>query len=337
MNLSKVKNKRGGRVAKAQKYDAKTVKVDYKDNDALATLKECQNGCLTSTSIPENPVKESHVQSADNAYSTRRDVVGNQHKLNALAMVPQVLLDPDDTRFGLAKDDVDSDDPHPLTVEAPSSQPSHDRSTVTPKSDDGMGIPRGKARVGFGQPDTVSERVSDCPSVGNGTPKSGTASSRGEASIAVKPIVRPPFPKLVRDRSPIVGVSSGDSLRVCFRVGEALNVGSQAVRTNSNVLLELYAKVHSSHRDPRTMQQHFIFTDLWAQNGPSLQGVSDLTKSIGIQDSDSKALLSVSDGSKMCRCIGRMRRDDQQWKLSVLNIWEADWDDVEYVRGVIAS
>lgn len=36
----------------------------------------------------------------------------------------------------------------------------------------------------------------------------------------------------------------------------------------------------------------------------------------------------------MCRLIARMKRDGMKWRLEVLNIWEATWEDVEYVAGI---
>lgn len=39
----------------------------------------------------------------------------------------------------------------------------------------------------------------------------------------------------------------------------------------------------------------------------------------------------------MCRMIARMRRDDTKWKLEILNVWEATWEDVEHVAGIYAS
>ena len=56
-------------------------------------------------------------------------------------------------------------------------------------------------------------------------------------------LVRKSFPTPVLDRSPIFGVSNEIVLRTCFRLGEALNIGSQAVRSRKNVVIELYARV----------------------------------------------------------------------------------------------
>ena len=81
-----------------------------------------------------------------------------------------------------------------------------------------------------------------------------TSLTRGETTalvagkFAVQPIARPPFPQKVRDRSPIIGVSSDMLLRTCFRTGEALNVGSQAVRMGHTVFIELYARVSSGYK-----------------------------------------------------------------------------------------
>lgn len=74
---------------------------------------------------------------------------------------------------------------------------------------------------------------------------------------AQKPIVRSAFPAAVRDRSPVIGLSSNTVLKTCFRVGEAINQSCQAVKTGNAILIELYARVLVSERD--STQQRFTF------------------------------------------------------------------------------
>ncbi|KAF2098235.1 hypothetical protein NA57DRAFT_77027 [Rhizodiscina lignyota] len=153
----------------------------------------------------------------------------------------------------------------------------------------------------------------------------------------IKPIVRAPLPKPIRDRSPIVGVTPSTLLRVCFRVGEALNVGAQAIREGNSVILELYARVISSYREAHTSKQHFMFADIWARRGPSIKGTYDIWKGSDLWDEDSKVFLDMHGEEKLCRCIARMKREDHEWRLAVLNIWQADWNDIEYVRGILTN
>lgn len=39
----------------------------------------------------------------------------------------------------------------------------------------------------------------------------------------------------------------------------------------------------------------------------------------------------------MCRAVAKMKRDGMKWRLDVLSVWEASWEDVEYVAGVYAK
>ena len=151
------------------------------------------------------------------------------------------------------------------------------------------------------------------------------------------PFVRPPFPVQVRDRSPIIGLSSKSLLRTCFRVGEALNVGRQAVRNGKPTIIELYARVASSWREPDSVKQHFVFSDLFHDHPPFMNGVYGLWKGVELWDYDSGRFLNPSEQQRMCRCIGKMKRDGKKWKLVVLNIWEATWDDVDYAQGIICA
>ena len=151
------------------------------------------------------------------------------------------------------------------------------------------------------------------------------------------PLARPPFPAQVRDRSPIIGLSSKSLLRTCFRVGEALNVGRQAVRNGKPTIIELYARVASSWREPDSVRQHFVFSDLFHDHPPFMNGVYELWKGVELWDYDSSRFLNPSEQQRICRCIGKMKRDGKKWKFVMLNIWEATWDDVDYVKGIICA
>lgn len=153
----------------------------------------------------------------------------------------------------------------------------------------------------------------------------------------IKPIVRSSFPQPVLDRSPIFGASNTTLLRTCFRLGEALNVGSHAVRTNKHVILEIYARVVSSFRHGR--KQHFIFNDLYHAKPPYLQGDFELWNQSRLWELDGKAFLHAEQRSEgvMCRAVARMKRDGTKWRLEVFSIWEAGWGDVEAVAGIYAK
>ena len=151
---------------------------------------------------------------------------------------------------------------------------------------------------------------------------------------ARKPIVRPPFPAAVRDRSPIIGLSSNTLLRSCFRVGEAINQSCQAVKTGNNILVELYARVLNSERDD--LQQRFTFCDLFHTKPPYIQATyaAAIWKTVQLFEYDSARLLQQGT---VCRCMGTMKRNGKDWAMTILNIWEATWDDVQWVEGIVKS
>ena len=151
------------------------------------------------------------------------------------------------------------------------------------------------------------------------------------------PIVRPQFPGPIPERSRLIGISSSTYLRTCFRVGEALNEGSLAVRSNKDVVLELYAKVESSWREPPELKQHFILSDLFHDRPPKLDAVYELCKASDLWNYESAQFLGPKGKRRMCRCIGKLKRENNMWKMIVLSVWEATWDDVEYVRGIISA
>ena len=151
---------------------------------------------------------------------------------------------------------------------------------------------------------------------------------------ARKPIVRPPFPAAVRDRLPIIGMTSNTLLRTCFRVGEAISQSCHAVKAGNNILIELYARVLNSERNDS--QQRFTFCDLFHARPPYIQATYAATiwKTVQLFEYDSARLLQQG---RICRCMGTMKRDGKDWVMIVLNIWEATWDDVQWVEGIVNS
>lgn len=149
---------------------------------------------------------------------------------------------------------------------------------------------------------------------------------------ARKPIVRSPFPEAVRDRSPIIGLSSDTILRTCFRVGEAINQAHQSSKNGKHVVLELYARILVSSRDDA--KQNFTFCDLFHGKPPHVKGIYDGARwqSVQLFDYDSKRLLQQG---RICRCMGTMKRDDNEWIMSVSGIWEATWNDIKWVQGIV--
>lgn len=167
-------------------------------------------------------------------------------------------------------------------------------------------------------------------------------------STCCQPIVRPRFPKAIHDRSPLLNVSSALVLRVCFRIGEAINIAALDARSSSShttegSLVELYARVLESHR-PATQnnaRQEFVFGDVWSCKGPRLKGMWAGWKGSALFDREGTKLLTddevASSQAKMCRAVGRMKRQNEEWNYIIASIWECDWQDLMSVQGVVCG
>ncbi|KAI9702875.1 MAG: hypothetical protein M1836_008089 [Candelina mexicana] len=171
------------------------------------------------------------------------------------------------------------------------------------------------------------------------TSASHCGSFEWEMNGSPKPFVRPLFPKPIRDRSPVLGLSSRILLRTCFRVGEALNAGCAAARNSQDVIVELYARVNLSYREAKGWKQHFQFSDLYHDRPPFLNGIYEGWRGIGLWEYDSSLFLGDEAKGRMCRCMGRIKRDEKTktWILVVLNIWAAVWDDFAFVKGIVCA
>ncbi|KAF2760223.1 hypothetical protein EJ05DRAFT_498189 [Pseudovirgaria hyperparasitica] len=158
-----------------------------------------------------------------------------------------------------------------------------------------------------------------------------------EASDRLRPFVRPPFPMSVRDRSPIIGLSKDTLSRTCFRVGEAINEGLRAMRCNQGIVIELYARILSASEGDNNAQK-FVLCDLFHDRPPYLRSVHDVRKETELSKFNALHLqASAVDQKQMCRCIGKIRVVERQPEFVMSTIWEASWDDVKHVRGIVCS
>ena len=155
------------------------------------------------------------------------------------------------------------------------------------------------------------------------------------------PFMRPPFPKAVRDRSPIIGLTNRTVLRICFRIGEALNAAAVASRTNVDSIIELYARVVSSSREASEgYKQSFQFADLFTDKPPYLGGTYTFWKGVDLWDNDSKGLIGEQGRGEMVRVLGRIKRKEPGQgqgpgaEMVILSIWEVDWEDVGVAKGI---
>ncbi|KAI9794635.1 MAG: hypothetical protein M1816_004522 [Peltula sp. TS41687] len=152
-----------------------------------------------------------------------------------------------------------------------------------------------------------------------------------------KPFARAPFPAAVQGRPFIPGLSSSTRLRTCFRIGEALREASMAARCRRQIIIELYARALYSSRENEGFKQVFQFGDLFHDRGPFLTGVCTSWKTSKIWDIDMQAFLGEGGKDKMARVVGRLERNGASWQMDILSIWEASWDDVAHVRGIVCS
>lgn len=153
------------------------------------------------------------------------------------------------------------------------------------------------------------------------------------------PIQRAPFPDTVGSHSPITGLSADTCLRTCFRIGEALNAGCNAVRQNRNILLDLFARVSSSRfvHGKSSRQQYFQLFDLFHDKTPHVEAVYE-SAGKRVLDTHAGNFLGLDLSSPLiCRCTGKMERRNGKWVLVLLGIRSAQWDEIDYVAGIYGT
>ncbi|KAG9232320.1 hypothetical protein BJ875DRAFT_497559 [Amylocarpus encephaloides] len=150
---------------------------------------------------------------------------------------------------------------------------------------------------------------------------------------------RPEFPELVRDRCPIVGVSSQSFLRVCFRVGEMFREGARCKAAGQDGVIELFARVTFSSREGGTTKQYFQFADLWSDNPPFPTGILLNYKVSGLAESESKVFVGSGKG-QMARCLGRLKKERKSntgWVFYIINIRETDCEEIRWTKRVVSA
>jgi hypothetical protein len=154
----------------------------------------------------------------------------------------------------------------------------------------------------------------------------------------LKPFVRPPFPPLITDRCPVLGLSARTFLRTCFRIGEMFQQGTKCNTLGLDAVIELFARVNSSSREPGTTKQHFQFLDLFTERGPNPNATLANYKATGLAESESKVFLCQEE-KKLARVLGRLKRDKkyQTWWLEVINIRETDWEEIKWTKRIVSG
>lgn len=152
------------------------------------------------------------------------------------------------------------------------------------------------------------------------------------------PFVRPPLPPGVHDRPVIAGMSSRMVIRVCFRIGELLNLNVKCQQSGQLATFELFARVNYSSRENLTKTQHFQFKDLFTDRQPYPKGTWTGWRPNSAEDRRAQAFLGSTD--KMCRVICRTKKHTQAapigWVLDIRSIRETTWDEMLWVRRIMA-
>jgi hypothetical protein len=153
------------------------------------------------------------------------------------------------------------------------------------------------------------------------------------------PFARPDFPTLTRDRSPVTGVSAQTFLRVCFRIGEMFKEGARCEALKQDAVVELFARVAFSSREPGSTKQHFQFADLWHDRPPFPNGVLANYKTTGLVESECKVFLGADEG-RLTRCLGRLKRDSKSatgWMLHIINIRTTAWEEIKWTKRIVSA
>lgn len=147
---------------------------------------------------------------------------------------------------------------------------------------------------------------------------------------------RPNFPKYVRDRSSIIGLTSNTVLRTCFRVGEVFRIASTCLNQGQATILEFFARCIFSSRES-THKQHFQFGDLFHDRPPFLAGVYLHCKVSELANYESGEFLKADGKEKMVRVVGKVKSEKRGWLIDILNVREADWEEVRWTKKVLDS
>ncbi|KAJ8063290.1 hypothetical protein OCU04_008520 [Sclerotinia nivalis] len=156
--------------------------------------------------------------------------------------------------------------------------------------------------------------------------------------LPLTPFARPKFPPLVQDRCPVNGLSSQTILRVCFRIGEMLKEGGRCNALGQDAIVELFARVNFSSREPGTTKQHFQFADLFHDRPPFAKGILANFKTTGLAEIESKVFIESSE-TLMTRCLGRLKKDVKNgaWLLHIINVRMTDWEEIRWTRRIVCG
>jgi hypothetical protein len=179
--------------------------------------------------------------------------------------------------------------------------------------------------------------------------------------VRMSPFLRSSFPKPVPSPSILPSLVPQRRIPTLFRIAEVHRLLATLSPRVPPQRIELYATVVSSRRDFHTKTQEFTFADLFFPHRPPyLCGTYTAWKLGELFEEDSAPFLENVGGCKLCRAIVQVKRNGnaRQGRSSpiplpggsqgggreadaldseVLNIWEATWEDVEYVKRIVGA
>ncbi|KAK1579167.1 uncharacterized protein LY79DRAFT_523132 [Colletotrichum navitas] len=205
------------------------------------------------------------------------------------------------------------------------------------------------SKINFSEPDLLDEdidwdTITACEkdaiwSPETGMPVDGASMQQASSPSSPTPIIRPPVPPKMRDRSVVVGLSSTTMMRTCFRIGELLNAHAKCTREKQDVVLELFARVRCSTRETTTRVQHFNLRDLFTDRQPFLSGTFKDWKLNSSLDHDSRSFLGPSGEKKLCRCVCKLSNATDTAigrSAMILSIRETTWDEIFWALRIVA-
>ncbi|KAK1989792.1 hypothetical protein LX36DRAFT_648799 [Colletotrichum falcatum] len=218
-------------------------------------------------------------------------------------------------------------------LRSPSPDPSHDETS----------------KAHFSEPDFLDEDIdwdiiTACAEDATSSPGTkmlveAAAIQPSSAPSSPTPIIRPPFPPKVRDRSVVGGLSSTTMMRTCFRIGELLNAHAKCAREKQDVVVELFARVKHSSRETTARVQHFQLRDLFTDRQPFLSGALRDWKLNSSHDHHSRSFLGPSGENKLCRCVCKLlevKGTSIGRSAIIMSIRETAWDEIYWSLRTVA-
>jgi hypothetical protein len=182
--------------------------------------------------------------------------------------------------------------------------------------------------------------------------------------VPMSPFVRSSLPQLTPPQSILPSLIPHRRIPTLFRIAEVHRLLASLPPGAPPQRIELYATVVSSRRDFHKKTQEFTFADLFfPQRPPYLSGTYIAWTICDLFDEDSAPFLDPASGRKLCRTI--VQASKKSWngnarqvgssplnmqggsrgggkeadvlEVEVLNVWEATWDDVKYVKGIVGA